>query len=79
MRERVFKLSYTHSPLAYTGDLEEGAGVLCQIRIELAGEVAGQGIFVRAVGPAEIEVCTAPSLADIEADGVDNLQRIKLE
>lgn len=78
LRDRVFKLSYTHSPLAYTGDLEEGAGVLCQVRIELAGEVAGQGIFVRAVGPAEIEVCTAPSAAEIDTDGADNLQRIKL-
>lgn len=79
LRERVFKLSYTHSPLGYTGELEEGAGVLSQLRLELSGDVAGQGIFVRAVTPKEIEICTAPDLATIVTDGGDNLQRVKLE
>jgi hypothetical protein len=78
LRERVFKLSYTHSPLGYTGELEEGAGVLSQLRVELSGEVAGQAIFVRAVSPKEIEICTAPTLASVGPDGGDNLQRVKL-
>ncbi len=78
LRERVFKLSYTYSPLGYTGELEEGAGVLSQLRLEFSGDVAGQGIFVRVVSPKEIEICTAPTLANIAADGGDNVQRVKL-
>jgi len=78
LREHVFKLSYSHSPLAHTGQLAEGAAVLSQLRLEFAGDVAGQGLYLRAVGPSEIEVCTATALAEAGGEGCHNLQRLSL-
>ena len=66
-RAGVFKLSYSQSPLAYTGEMEEGAHGLLQIRLEFAGIADGQRVFARAIEPAVIEICTADGLPDIDA------------
>ena len=66
-RAGVFKLSYSQSPLAYTGEMAEGAHGLLQMRLEFAGIADGQRVFARAIEPAVIDICTAAGLSDIDA------------
>lgn len=77
-RERVLKISYTHSPLGQTGEMREGAPELLQKRLEFPGDVDGQLVFARAVGPAEIELCTAASREEIDPVEPANSRRLTL-
>jgi len=63
-RDRVLKLAYTRSALAFAGDMAEGDKALSQRRIEFDASADGKRVFARAVGPHEIEICAAASLAE---------------
>lgn len=77
-RERVFKLIHSQSPKAHTGEMSAGEPDLHQTLLRLAGDTDGQKVFARAIGPAEIEICTALSTVAIESGDYDNVQALKL-
>ncbi|WP_306393755.1 hypothetical protein [Telluria beijingensis] len=77
-RDRVLKLAYSRSTLAATGDMREGDTLLLQRRLELGVDTEGKRVFVRAVGPHEIETCVAAAAPDADAQGAEALTRISL-
>jgi len=77
--ERVFKLYHTQSPLAHTGEMQEGDGGIFMKRLKLAGENVGHKIFVRAVGPSRIEICTATSIEAANGKDAENLKEYDLK
>jgi hypothetical protein len=44
----------------------------------LSGDLAGHKVYARAVGPDELEVCTAVSGEASEREELDNLRTIRL-
>ena len=77
-REGVFNLYYTKLPKAHTGDMQVGEAGLYRMRLELSGDLAGHKVYARAVGPDELEVCTAVSGEASEREELDNLRTIRL-
>ena len=77
-RDKVFSLYHTQSPKAHTGLLREGDTGLFKLRVEVPAGASGQRVFGRATGPSKIEICTALSRDQAEADQGDNLREISL-
>jgi hypothetical protein len=77
-REGVFNLYYTKLPKAHTGDMQVGEPGLYRLRLDLTGELDGHKVFARALGPDELEVCTAVSGEASERGERDNLGTLKL-
>jgi hypothetical protein len=57
---RVFNMFYSSLPMANTGEMTVGDGLYMK-QFTFAGDPRGQKVFARIVGPARIELCTAPS------------------
>ncbi len=77
--ERVFNLYHTQSPRAASGQVQQGESGLYKKRLDLASEVKGHKVFAQAVGPSEIEICTAVSTVAIEQGDFENMMTIALE
>ncbi len=77
-RERVLKLAYSRSTLAGAGEMREGDPQLLQRRLEFGADAEGKRVFIRAVGPHEIETCLATGLPDGDAESAEALTRISL-
>lgn len=77
-RERVFNLYYTMSPLAYTGNMEEGHIDLNKRPLHLAGDTPGHRVFGRAVKPEQMEICTAASKEAALQGAFENLRLVDL-
>ncbi|SEF52584.1 hypothetical protein SAMN06264348_101433 [Oceanospirillum linum] len=78
MRNGRFDLTYTTSPLANEGGLDAGSDETCFIPLELAQLADKQRLFVRAVAPDQIEICTAESIDAAEAGQGDNQRLLHL-
>lgn len=77
-REGVFELAYSELPLARAGSMAKGDPGLLIRRLEFSGAVAGHKVFARALGPEQIEVCGAASMAALEAGEMHNAQVLML-
>lgn len=71
-------LYHTQSPQALSGEMEKGDTELLPIRLDFAGDIFGHRVFVRAIEPNTIEVCSAESFSAIEQDDYENLQTYTL-
>lgn len=77
-REGVFELAYSELPLARSGGMAKGDPGLLIRRLEFSSAVAGHKVFARALGPEQIEVCDAASVAALEAGEMHNAQVLAL-
>lgn len=77
--ERVFNLYHTQFPRAAFGQVQQGESGLYKKRLDLASEVKGHKVFAQAVGPSEIEICTAVSTVAIEQGDFENMMTVALE
>lgn len=66
-RERVFNLYHSQSPRAHTGEMEEGETGLHKLRLTIAGDHQGHRVYAKAIGPHQVQLCTASSLEALEA------------
>jgi len=66
-RDRVFNLYHSQSPRAHTGEMEEGETGLHKHRLSIVGDHHGHRVFAKAVGPHQVQVCTASSLDALQA------------
>lgn len=71
----IFNLFHTQSNLAFGNNMDEGHSELFNKRITFPAQAAFQKVFVRAVAPHQIELCTAESADNIQND---NLQECHL-
>lgn len=71
----IFNLFHTQSNLAFGNNMEEGHNELLNKKIVFPIQAALQKVFVRAVAPHKIELCTAQSADIIQGD---NLQEYTL-
>lgn len=78
IRERVFKLVYTHSPKAHTGTMMIDDNELHLKRLVFAGNTDGHKLFARILGHSTIEICTGKNLEDVVNQQGENLQVIVL-
>lgn len=76
--EGVFNLYHSQSPRAHTGEMQQGEAGLHKQRLDLYGNLQGQRIFARVIGPSTIEVCTAASVEAIAQNELDNLGTLNL-
>lgn len=77
--EGVFNLYHTQSPRAHAAELRQGENGLFKHRLELSGDLRGQRIFARIIGPSSIETCTSISLDEIKKDALENLITLDLD
>lgn len=77
-RNRVFNLCHTQMPRASTGEMREAETGLNKQRLDLAGNLDGAKVFVRAKAPGQIEYCTAVSAQAAEQGQLENLQSLML-
>ncbi len=77
--EGVFNLYHSQSPQSHTGELKQGEPGLFKNRLDLRGNLTGQRIFARIVGPSIIELCTATSCQAIDNGDLENLSRLELD
>lgn len=75
----MFNLYHSQSPQAHTGALKQGDPGLFKKRLDLPGNLQGQRVFARIVGPSMIEICSAISRQAIEDDDLDNLSLLDLD
>lgn len=66
-RDRVFNLFHSQSPRAHTGEMQEGETGLYKHRLSIVGDHEGHRVFAKAVGPHQVQVCTASSLNALQA------------
>lgn len=79
VRDGVFSLYHSQSPKALSGEMVEGEVGLFKQALHLAvDDRSKKRVFVRAVGPAEIEYCTAGSAEEVAAGSLENLARMSL-
>ena len=78
-REGVFELVYSELPLARAGGMAKGDPGLLTRRLEFSGDIHGHRVFARAIAPDRIEVCSAASVAALEAGDGYNHQTLTLE
>ena len=78
-RDRVFNLYYSQLPRAQTGELRIGEPGLYKRRLDLSGELSGHKIFARAVGPDQLELCTAISRTSIADGQSENIRTLTLD
>lgn len=76
--EGVFNLYHSQSPRAHTGEMQQGETGLHKQRLDLYGNLQGQRVFARVIGPSTIEVCTATSVQAIAENELDNLGTLNL-
>lgn len=76
--EGVFNLYHSQSPRAHTGEMQQGEAGLIKQRLDLYGNLQGQRIFARVIGPSSIEICTATSVEAIAQNELDNLSALNL-
>jgi hypothetical protein len=76
--EGVFNLYHSQSPRAHTGEMQQGEAGLIKQRLDLYGNLQGQRIFARVIGPSSIEICTATSVEAIAQNELDNLSTLNL-
>ena len=67
LREGVFELLYTQSPLAQSGDLSATDNEVKRLRLSYKAHQKGDRFFAKAIAPNEIEVALAASIEDIES------------
>lgn len=77
--EGVFNLYHSQSPQSHTGALKQGEPGLFKKRLDLFGNLQGQRVFARIVGPSMIEICTAASRQAIEDDEFENMSLLDLD
>lgn len=77
--EGVFNLYHSQSPQAHTGEMKQGEPGLFKKRLDLFGNLKGQRVFARIVGPSMIELCTATSRQAIEDDEFENISLLDLD
>ena len=78
-RDRVFNLYYTQLPSAHTGEVRIGEPGLYRRRIDLQGDLSGHKLFAQAIGPDQLEICTAVSGAAIADGECANRRTLSLE
>lgn len=66
-RDRVFNLYHSQSPRAHTGDMQEGETGLHKHRLNIAGDHQGHRVYAKAIGPHQVQLCTASSMEALEA------------
>lgn len=76
--EGVFNLYHSQSPRAHTGEMQQGEAGLHKQHLDLYGNLQGQRIFARVIGPSTIEICTAASVESIVQNELDNLSTLNL-
>lgn len=76
--EGVFNLYHSQSPRAHTGTMQQGESGLSKQRLDLYGDLQGQRIFARVIGPSTLEICTAASAESIARNELDNLSTLNL-
>ena len=75
----MFNLYHSQSPQAHTGEMKQGEPGLFKKRLDLFGNLKGQRVFARIVGPSMIELCTATSRQAIEDDEFENISLLDLD
>ncbi|WP_006787828.1 hypothetical protein [Thiorhodospira sibirica] len=78
-RDGVFNLYYSQLPRAQTGELRIGEPGLYKRRIDLSGELSSRKVFARAIGPDQIEICTATSSTAIANAETENTRTVILD
>lgn len=63
--------------------MKEGSSNLTKWPLDLAGECEGQRVYARAIGPYQIELCTARSMPEAEqgqeeAQAMENFRVLEL-
>jgi hypothetical protein len=76
--ENTFYLPYSSAPRASLNTIQRGDTELHERKLGFAGNTSGHRVYACAVGPAEIRICTAASLADVEAGSGNNIQTLTL-
>lgn len=71
-------MRHTTSSLAHTGEMALDYPGLYGKRLDFSGDIAGQRVFARALGPDTIEICTAASMDAVEAGQFANPRIIAL-
>lgn len=66
-RDGVFNLYHTQSPKAHGGEMLEGDTGLYKYRLSIAGDHQGQRVYAKAIGPHQVQLCTASSLEALTA------------
>lgn len=66
-RDRVFNLFHSQSPRAHMGEMQEGEAGLYKHRLAVVGDHEGHRVFAKAVGPHQVQVCTARSLDALQS------------
>ncbi|MNJ45655.1 hypothetical protein D3C77_407610 [compost metagenome] len=61
-RDGVFNLFHSQSPKSHTGEMLEGDPGLYKYRLSIAGNHQGQRVYAKAIGPHQVQLCTAVSL-----------------
>jgi hypothetical protein len=74
----VTYLYHTQSPLALHGEMEKGDSELTQMRLDFAGDTTGHRVFIRAIAPNQIEICSAESLSALQQGVFENLQSVTI-
>ena len=77
VRENTFTLVSSQSPAANTGELAQDDPALKHLRLTLT-HADGQKVFVRAMAPNKIELCTASNREALEAGDMSNQQEVDL-
>lgn len=74
IRERIFHMLYSQSPLAGSGNLTSSDDSISRHRFDFAGNTDGHKVFAKAVEPNKIELCTAVSIEEINSKQHENQQ-----
>lgn len=78
VRENTFTLVSSQSPAANTGELAQDDPALKHLRLTLT-HTDGQKVFIRALAPNKIELCTASNREALEAGEMSNQNELKLQ
>ncbi|EQA7395703.1 MAG: hypothetical protein E7F70_05165 [Pseudomonas aeruginosa] len=77
-RDGVFNLFHSQSPKAHTGDMQEGDSGLYKRRLSIPGNHQGHRIYAKAIGPHQVQVCTASSLEALQAGDCSVVEELDL-
>lgn len=58
VRDGYFNLVYTQSPTSLAGDLQKGNPILKEKKVKMTGNSDGLRVYIRAISPNEVELCT---------------------
>ena len=79
VRERMFELYATQSANAIDNNLPSNDPSLVAMMFEFVGNTEKHKVFARAIGPKEVEICTALDVVGLNNDNAENVQTVSLK